>query len=510
MAGNMMKNYEQQILSLTEAERNELAMQCLITVVSDGQGGFRFKDDAAFAMILAGAKIGIGKNRSLKQGERKLSKYIAEKALKNQSEELLTNEIKSYQLSEKAYDAVKMMGSFGWEVAMAYFRYILCWALADGVVEPELESRLESMFGLYFVLDLGNSGLESVSAPKVQLTGLEAEIALEFKNDENLTFLRDIQARFPNRSSGEVKRALDHLCEKGFISYVDTAVGMMYSLENAESIEIVRPNAASASKSGGTSKKCESAKKNTQKSASAKQSKKQDNKAEKQRKEEEKRQQAAVEEYEKEYAEMKKKQADFIVSETERIEKEYQEALASLSSKYEADCEANQYRSEAVRAERVQMERKLSEAGLFAFRKKTELQTNIEAKWALLHQLVAERSKIDSTYEAAKNETAAARKSDLDKLSSIASKKYPLPKDPRIPQQKIAAQQEIATQQRMSQSLPTAMQRERKNKRCHNCANGLGSPIYHYRYHNGNTRVPRDDEPKSFISTPSACSRWTA
>lgn len=40
MAGNLMKYYEQQILDLTEEERNEIALQCIRDMISDGEGGF--------------------------------------------------------------------------------------------------------------------------------------------------------------------------------------------------------------------------------------------------------------------------------------------------------------------------------------------------------------------------------------------------------------------------------------------------------------------------------------
>lgn len=53
MAGNMMKNYEQQILSLTEDERNELVLQCIRSVVLDEAGGVRFNDGTVFAILLS-------------------------------------------------------------------------------------------------------------------------------------------------------------------------------------------------------------------------------------------------------------------------------------------------------------------------------------------------------------------------------------------------------------------------------------------------------------------------
>lgn len=442
MAGNLMKHYERQILDLTEEARNELVLECIRTVVSDGNGGFLFNDDTVFAMVLIGAKIGIGNNRPLKQREKMLSKYVAETIFTNQSEQTLTEIIESMQLNEDMYDAVRKFFALGWESMMAYFRYILCWALADGVIEKELEERLESMFGLFFVLDFGNSGLESVPAPRIQLTGLEAEIALLLKKDEHVTFFRDIQAYFPNKSKSELQRALDRMCEKGTLSCVDTAVGKMYSLENADSIEIDRSASSAAFPKSGTTTKCEA----------AKSSKSQKSEAQKQRKEKEKRQEAAKA-YEEEYAEAQKKRELYIDSERKKSGKAYQKMLEQLRSEYEANCAANQQELYNARAAQVTLEQELQEAGLFVFGKKNQLRADIEETRRKIQRLADEKLRLDAAYESAKTEKEAARKSELEAILDRADIECPPPKGPRVPQNQAADYTRTASQRK-----PTAQQ----------------------------------------------------
>lgn len=243
MAGNLMKYYEQQILNLTEDARNELARQCIRTLLSTVLSNT--DTETIIGSLLIGAKLGIGRDRSLNRGERNFSKYIATIIVQDHSEETLTSYIESLTLNESMYDVARSFSTDGLEPAMAFFRYALCWALADGVMEPDAEQRLESIFGMNLIVDFGNSGLESIPAPRIRVSGLEAEIAGALKADSELCFLRDIQAHFPNRSEGEVKRALDRLCEEGVLSRVETFAGAMYVLENADSIETAYPDSGS-------------------------------------------------------------------------------------------------------------------------------------------------------------------------------------------------------------------------------------------------------------------------
>lgn len=230
MAGNLIKYYEQQILQLTAEERMELASEVIPNIVSDGNGGLRWDGKTTLLFLALCARAGIGSSRPMNASETALADYLSRERLSSLPENTLATLIDSIELDDSAEALVKMTALMGQDVAMDVFRYILCWACADDLVEPEVEDRLESGFGMNLLVDFGDSGLESVPMPKVQLMGLEAEIALLLKNDDEVIFLRDIQAHFPDRSESEVKRALDCLCEKGVLSCVPTAVGDMYIL----------------------------------------------------------------------------------------------------------------------------------------------------------------------------------------------------------------------------------------------------------------------------------------
>lgn len=234
MAGNLMKYYEQQIRQLTAQERMELANEVIPDIVSDGNGELRWDVKNTLLFLAICARVGIGSNRPLNASEIALAEALSEARLSDLPKSALHTLIDGVELKDSAGTAIRMATRLGQDVAMAMFWYTLCWAYADGVMEPDTEQRIENFFGVNLIVDFGNSGLESVPAPRIGVSGLEAEIVGALKADSELCFLRDIQAHFPNRSASEVKRALDHLCEEGVLSCVGTFAGDMYVLENAD------------------------------------------------------------------------------------------------------------------------------------------------------------------------------------------------------------------------------------------------------------------------------------
>lgn len=96
--------------------------------------------------VVWGAKIGVGKNRQLKCAEKQLSQYIADTIFNNYSEPVLTNDIQAMCLTSATYDSVRKFACAEQKLAMAYLRYILCWAAADGTIEENVEQKLTDVF----------------------------------------------------------------------------------------------------------------------------------------------------------------------------------------------------------------------------------------------------------------------------------------------------------------------------------------------------------------------------
>lgn len=415
-----MKHYEQQILDLTEDARNELAYQCIGTLFSIALSGA--DTDTSIGTLLIGAKIGIGSDRPLNRGERNFSKYLATVLVKSHAEETLTSHIESLERNELMYEIARQISACGLKSAMAFFRYILCWALADGVIEPEVEEHLENIFGLFFVLDFADSGLESVPTPRVQLKGLEADIAIFLKENPNVCFFRDIKSHFPGVSERELKQALGRLCAKGVLTHIDTAVGDMYELENADSLEVNRRSSSPAP-------------------APKKQAEKKEDEEKKKREEKQKREAAEKkyredrQAYEKECAEVEARRARYVGSETAVIEKKYQAERKKLSEAHEAKCKSNQRTADSKRAKLKQLEAELGEAGLFAFGKKKQLRAEIEAQQKTIQSLAAEKAQLDASYESAKKKNEAEEKAKIAKLPDAARERFSMPREPQKPQQ---------------------------------------------------------------------------
>lgn len=149
------------------------------------------------------------------------------------------------------------------------------------------------------------------------------------------------------------------------------------------------------------------------------------------KREEAERLRKAVEAYEKELAEVTKAKEAHIAAETESIEKKHKNAMDAMKSDYDAACAKNKSESENASAEKARLEQELEEAGLFAFSKKKQLRTDIEALAEKLRRLATEKKNIDTDYEKARTKQKERRESALKVLPMNAGKKYPMPKDPR-------------------------------------------------------------------------------
>ncbi len=154
-------------------------------------------------------------------------------------------------------------------------------------------------------------------------------------------------------------------------------------------------------------------------------------KEEAKKREEAERLRKAVEAYEKEVAEINKAKAEYISSETSKIEKKYSDALSKLKSEYKTACSQNKDDAEKNSSEKARLEKELEDAGLFAFGKKKQLRLDIEALAEKIRQLTNEKNKLDADYESAQKQEKSIYESSLKVVPMTAGKKYALPEDPR-------------------------------------------------------------------------------
>lgn len=168
MTENPIKYYEREILEQGEERCNRLVHECLGVILCDENGEPRFADNnEALKYVVWGAKIGVGKNRQLKRAEKKLSQYVADTIFNNYSEAVLTNDIQAIRLTNEIYDRVRKFACAEQKLAMAYLRYILCWAAADGTIEENVEQKLADVFKENMDADFESRGIKMT--PNLQI-----------------------------------------------------------------------------------------------------------------------------------------------------------------------------------------------------------------------------------------------------------------------------------------------------------------------------------------------------
>lgn len=138
-----------------------------------------------------------------------------------------------------------------------------------------------------------------------------------------------------------------------------------------------------------------------------------------------------VEAYEKEVAEINKAKAEYISSETSKVEKKYSDALSKLKAEYETACRKNEDDAEKTASEKARFEKELEDAGLFAFGKKKQLRLDVEALAEKIRQLTNQKTKLDADYASAQQQEKNAYGSSLKVIPMNADKKFVLPRDPR-------------------------------------------------------------------------------
>lgn len=188
--------------------------------------------EVQFAYTILGAKLGVAGDGVLNAQEKALIDKVFGIIWKKPIEEIY--EMVEGPINESDYDAVKLLAGFGNHVAKPFLYYTLSFAYIDGKIEDDVASRLDEIYGLNLLADFMQSGQENVPAPKVRLTGLEAEIVCWLREEDEMYTMQDIKENFSEYPPSEVQRAVNKLVRKDILYGGANFIGNMYGLCNAD------------------------------------------------------------------------------------------------------------------------------------------------------------------------------------------------------------------------------------------------------------------------------------
>lgn len=414
MAGNLMKNLVQEIQTLSDTQRKQLVEECLSTIIFDGENA-RFADRTGTIAVFTMPRLGIPEGRPLNFSENALFKYIVTDLMSGGNIEELKAVIEGAS-AENANKIVKVYQIFGQEVSMAILQYVLCFACADGIVEPEVEDRLESIFGMSLLADFFQSGEESVPVPrnKVTLTPLENDIVQWLNKDKGMPPLKKIQSHFSSYSASTVTQALKHLEQLGLVSGGEKIIGNAYYLMDDvfENTDITVDRSQEKAKAEAEAKAKAEA-------------------------EEKRKQEEAMADYEQKYAQWKKN--------CEEVEKNREKMISRLCEDEKRKLIANAEKDHAHQAKylgkniqdlekrKASAEATLSSLGFFKFKQKREQRAIIAELNDELSTANASLAENEETYQNAisnADETVEKKKKDFQ---TRAAQKHPMPNKPIKP-----------------------------------------------------------------------------
>lgn len=139
----------------------------------------------------------------------------------------------------------------------------------------------------------------------------------------------------------------------------------------------------------------------------------------------------AVEAYEKEVGEVNKARQVYINTETENINKKYNNAISKLKNNYDDSRKKSEKEIKELSTSISLFEKELEETSLFAFGKKKQLREEIESFSQKIRILKNEKNKLDSDYQSATSKEKSQKEASLKALRDNAEKQYLMPSDPR-------------------------------------------------------------------------------
>lgn len=221
--GNALKNFESNIRGRSMDELEQMAIQSIgdmYECVSEQENS----DSVLVMMMFQAARIGICGDNNINDEEREFVARVIGKFYNGSTDEIL--QLIGEEISEKDYLTLNLFSQLGQDFSIAVLRLILCFAYCDGVLEEEVEERLEQLFGLNLLADFFQGG--DSSREVLRLTPDEKKI-VSFLGDQLLS-LDKIADGVDGIKRSDIETVLDHLCEEGIVYKTDTYVGGLYAV----------------------------------------------------------------------------------------------------------------------------------------------------------------------------------------------------------------------------------------------------------------------------------------
>lgn len=230
MASNMLKLYKSEFKGLSTEEviekmigiRNELLVEL-------EDAGFGHMNGQILAIA---ASIGVSADGDLTENEKKLTDAVFGE-IANPLESLY--EILLEPVDDKTYLIFENLTLLrNHELNTWILLFIIGFAIIDGKIEKEIEEKLDSVFGLHFLGQFFNSGLESVPVvddDEDELNEFEEEIVNYFRKNKGILTLEKLAKKFNSIPKGDLKDILDDMLNRGILSGGDAIIDCTYFLE---------------------------------------------------------------------------------------------------------------------------------------------------------------------------------------------------------------------------------------------------------------------------------------
>ena len=129
---------------------------------------------------------------------------------------------------DEDYDATRGIARLGEKIAYPYLDIILGFAYIDGVIEEEVATQLDEIFGFYLLTDLYEETSEYFLVNGHFMTKLSQKILKWYEENKNWYTLDEVCEYFSEYPRKEVKKALTELVKDALLRYGPTFSGNLY------------------------------------------------------------------------------------------------------------------------------------------------------------------------------------------------------------------------------------------------------------------------------------------